>query len=413
MSSSFFKLAKPLRERLQKELQPGEHVIWAGRPSWKAKWRELASISFFALFWNAITGTFFFISAAAALGFVPAGKMKGGFATGWGPFVLLLFLVPFVLIGLGLVWHIVRELRSGSRRVHAVTDRRVLTVEIGSGKPLDDRLRSHINFVRSTERVDGSGTLVIAVGVVRDADGEPRPETLTWPGIPDVAFVQSTLDRRATSAATANQRAPEQRALPSALADLPAHLARAAERETRGERIEWIGRPDALYAAKWSTLVWIIALPWLYFIVKWELASLGLLMQELSRGTSRTPVVFLVGFALWGLPFIAVGLSMLATPLWIYRRAKATAHIVTDRRIITVRRRRREIQVATVEPSRIVSVGRQTIHGRGNISMVLGKTTDSDGDVTDLRETFWLVEDAERAETLIEALRKGGDRRAA
>lgn len=413
MSSSYFKLAKPLRERLQNELQPGEHVIWAGTPDWRAKWRELASISFFALFWNAITGTLFFIAASAALGLVPAGKMKGGFATGWGPLVFLLFTVPFVLIGLGLLWHIVRELRSGSRRVHAVTDRRVLTVELGQKKPLDDRLRSEINFVRGTERADGSGTIAIAVGVVRDVEGAPRPETLIWAGIPDVAFVQSTLDRRATSAATANQRAPEQRALPSALADLPEPLARAAERETRGERITWIGRPDALYAAKWATLVWIFAVPWLYFTLKWELTSLGLLAQEVARAKSQTPVVFLSVFSLWGLPFIAVGLSMLATPLWVYRRAKATAHIITDRRIITVRRRRREIHVAAVEPSRIVSLSRQTIHGRGNISMVLGKTTDSDGDVTDLKETLWLVENAERAEKLIDALRSGDDRRAA
>jgi hypothetical protein len=413
MSTSFFKLATPLRARLQQELQPGETVIWAGTPDWRAKWRDLAAISCFALFWNVIAGTFLFVSAAAALGLVPADKMKGGFATGWGPYALLLFMVPFVLIGLGLLWHIVCELRSGRRRVHAVTDRRVLTVEIGNAKPLDDRPRSEINFVRSTERADGSGTLVIAVGVVRDVDGDPRPQTLTWPGIPDVAFVQATLDRRATAAATASGRAPEQRVVPSALADLPATLARAAERETRGERIAWVGRPDAVYAAKWAMLAWLVAVPWLWFTLKWELTSLGLLAQEVARGKSQTPITFLGVFSLWGLPFIAVGLSILATPLWVWRMAKATVHIITDRRIVTVRRRRGAIQVSNVEPSRILSVSRQTVHGRGSIRMVLGKTTDSDGDVTDLTEHIWLVQDAERAEALIEALRGRDDRRAA
>ena len=411
MSSSYSKLAKPLRTRLQQELQPGETVIWAGTPDWRAKWRELVTISFFSLFWNAITGTFLVVAIAGVLGLVPPDKMKG---MTWGVSIgLLVFVTPFVLIGAALVWHIVRELRAGSRRVHAVTDRRVLTVELGGRKPVDDRRRDEITFVRSTERDDGTGNLTIAVGVVRDTEGDPRPETLDWRGIGDVAFVQSTLDHRTTAAATATLRAPEQRAVPAALGELPPALARAAERETRGERIAWVGRPDALYAAKWSMLIWIVAIPWLWFTVKWELTSLGLLAQEISRAKSNTPVVFLGFFSLWALPFIVVGLGMLVKPLGIYRMAKATAHIITDRRILTVRRRRGRIHVATVEPARIVSVSRKVIHGRGNITMVLGKTKDSDGDVTDLRETLWLVTDADRAEQLIEALRRADDRRAA
>ena len=38
---------------------------------------------------------------------------------------------------------------------------------------------------------------------------------------------------------------------------------------------------------------------------------------------------------------------------------------------------------------------------------------ESSDDVTDLRETLWLIDGADRAEELIEALRKGDDRRAA
>ena len=161
-------------------------------------------------------------------------------------------------------------------------------------------------------------------------------------------------------------------------------------------------------------LVWIFALPWLYFTVRWELTSLGLLMQELARAKTNTPIIWLIVIALWGLPFLGVGLSMLATPLWISRKANAMVHLVTDRRIVTIRRQRGEIAVSSIEPSRIVSVARTDFaSGRGTIRIVLGKTTDSDGDETDLAETFWLVENAPRAEQLIEALRPNGDRRAA
>lgn len=411
MSTSYFKLSKPLRTRLQQELQPGETVVWAGPPDWRANWGNHFFSGVFAVGWTSIIGFFVAIVAAGLFGLLPpkANGLSTGVAIG-----ILAFLTPFVVIGAVLWLHLYRELRSGSRRVHAVTDRRLLTVEIGSTKPLDDQPRSAINFVRSSERADGSGTVSISCGVERDVEGSPRPETLNWPGIPDVAFVQATLDQRSAAAVSATQRAPEQAVFPSAFADLPAPLARAAERETRGERIEWVGRPDGATAAKWSMLVWIFALPWLYFTVRWELTSLGLLMQELARAKTNTPIIWLIVIALWGLPFLGVGLSMLATPLWISRKANAMVHLVTDRRIVTIRRQRGEIAVSSIEPSRIVSVARTDFaSGRGTIRIVLGKTTDSDGDETDLAETFWLVENAPRAEQLIEALRPNGDRRAA
>ncbi len=412
MSNSFFRLPKPLRMRLQQELQLGESVIWAGTPNWRANWRTLAATTLFAAFWLAITGTFFVFLAAAALGYVPF-KMNGSVASRWWAVGFMAFMIPFVVIGIALVLHIIGELCSGWRRVHAVTDTRLLTVELGRSKPIDDRSRQSINFVRSTERADGSGTIEIAVGVVRDVEGDPRPETLKWPGIRDVAFVQATLDRRHSSSATANQRALEQNVVASTLADLPAPLARAADRETRGERIAWIGRPDAMTAAKWSMLIWILALPWLYFAFKWELTSVGLLAQELSIGKSKTPVYVLVALALWGLPFIGVGLGMLSAPLWAYRKAMATVHIITDRRLLSIRHQRGRIAMATFEPARIISVTRSGQPDRGTIRIVLGKTTDSDGDETDPAETFWLVNDADRAVQLIEALRQGGEQRAA
>ncbi len=367
----------------------------------------------FAIGWTTITGFFAVTIAAAAFGLIPWNMNGSDGSRGWA-FLFLALLTPFVGIGVALLLHLYRELRSGSRRVHAVTDRRVLSVEIGRKKPLDDRPRSAIKFVRSIERSDGSGTLSIACGVDRDIDGNAKPETLTWPGVPDVTFVQATLDRRSSATISASQRAPRQTVVPSALGELPVELARTAERETRGERIEWVGRPDAWVAAKWSMLVWIFALPWLYFTIRWEMVSVGLLIQKLANAKSTSPLLPLIIMALWGLPFVGVGLGMLGTPLWVWRWGKSTVHIITDRRIVTIRRRRGEIAVSSIEPSRIVSVSRTEFSsGRGTIRILLGKTTDSDGDETDLAESFWLVENAPRAEQLIEALRALGDRRAA
>lgn len=405
MSTSYTRLAGPLRAHLQARLHPGEHVIWAGRPNWRAKWRTLAGLLLFACGWTAITGLMFAFAVAATFGFAPL-RINGSEASHLWGIAFVVFLTPFVAIGLGLLLHLWREVRSGSRRVHAVTDKRVLTVELGFAEPIETRPRSAINFVHSTERDDGSGNITIAVGVERDAEGDSRPETFIWSGIPDVAFVHATLDRRATSAATANGRAPEQKALPVVLAGLPVPLARAAERETRGERIAWIGQPDARRATLWSMLAWVIAMPWLWFSLRLQATGIGILIDALTEGRTKTPVGIAVVVALFGLPFIWVGLQMLAAPLWARRMANGTAYVISDRRLVTVRRRRGAVHVSTVEPSRIESVSRIGKGEPGSIRIVLGKTKDSDGDIVDLEQSLWLVKDAARVEALIEGLRR-------
>ncbi len=54
-----------------------------------------------------------------------------------------------------------------------------------------------INFIRRRDGRDGRGTLSIGYGVEKDSDGDPRPLTTEWPGVPDVKRVEALIREHA------------------------------------------------------------------------------------------------------------------------------------------------------------------------------------------------------------------------
>lgn len=102
MSLDLAKLTPDLRKRVAQELMPGERVLYAGAPDWSAGSGLGAFLFLFGVGWSALTFTAFFISAGAALGFAPP-EMKmpePRAASAWG---FTLFLLPFVVVGVGLL----------------------------------------------------------------------------------------------------------------------------------------------------------------------------------------------------------------------------------------------------------------------------------------------------------------------
>ncbi len=85
-----------------------------------------------------------------------------------------------------------------------------------------------------------------------------------------------------------------------------------------GERIMWLQQPQPWVFIRAALPAVLFAIPWTAFAVFW--------MHGASAGGT--------GFMLFGLPFVLVGLGMLASPLWGLRLAKRTVYVVTDRRAI-------------------------------------------------------------------------------
>lgn len=107
----------------------------------------------------------------------------------------------------------------------------------------------------------------------------------------------------------------------SATAQLPPDLARRLSEELEpGEELVWSGQPVPARAARAGRPIAVFGIPWTLFSLYWV------------WGASQASVVF----ALFGLPFVAIGIGMLASPWLFARRAAASVYAITDRRVLTV-----------------------------------------------------------------------------
>jgi hypothetical protein len=88
------------------------------------------------------------------------------------------------------------------------------------------------------------------------------------------------------------------------------------------EAIAWVGRPHRGRFFLSMLPIFFFGVPWTAFSVCWIAMA------------SRAPGGMGLIFPLFGLPFVALGVGMLAAPFWAQRRAGQVAYVVTDRRVI-------------------------------------------------------------------------------
>jgi hypothetical protein len=98
----------------------------------------------------------------------------------------------------------------------------------------------------------------------------------------------------------------------------------------KGERITWIGRPIAGRMARSAIPMVVLGVPFTAFAVFWMAMASGI------AGVAGSGVRLF--FVLWGIPFVLVGLGMLASPFWMYRKALGTVYAITDRRALIIER---------------------------------------------------------------------------
>ena len=86
------------------------------------------------------------------------------------------------------------------------------------------------------------------------------------------------------------------------------------------EKPRWIGYPmPGKYALKQGIPMFLFAIPWTGFSASFEV------------GAIRSGSAFAL---LWGVPFVIIGLRLLASPLWEYWRARRTIYVVSDQRVL-------------------------------------------------------------------------------
>lgn len=174
-------LPPSLQDRLRDALRPGEAVLYAGMPGVTASMRQTLVGFVFGIGWSAIAFTFQGVAIASLFSSDPV----KGMGTGMG-LVFCLFALPFTIIGIGLLAWPFHAAWTALLTVHAVTDRRLLTVTGGRHPSVESRSAQALTFVHRVAAGRGRGTLRLGFGTERDSDGDPRAVEVRWPGIPAV-----------------------------------------------------------------------------------------------------------------------------------------------------------------------------------------------------------------------------------
>lgn len=185
MTGDLTKLPAALRAALNAEIAVGERVLYAGQPNWRAEWGALFAILIFGIFWSAISFMFFGLSLGGLLGLAPFNSNGKPAGLGMNIFFFV-FSLPFVAIGCVMLAAPFLGVRKSRNTVHAVTDARLLNVYVGKDKGAESYPLERVNFIKRKDRRDGTGNLSIGYGVEKDSDGDPRPLTMDWSGIPNV-----------------------------------------------------------------------------------------------------------------------------------------------------------------------------------------------------------------------------------
>lgn len=181
--------------------------------------------------------------------------------------------------------------------------------------------------------------------------------------------------------------------------ELPMHLREALETEREpGEQLLWVGQPDPVRAVRTEWGAFLFAIPWTGFALFWEASAVGLGFTP-SVGTPQ-PVAWF--FVLFGLPFILVGVVMLAAPFVAMAKARQTVYAITNRRVLILERKGKGREARSVIPRYIGDLQR-TERGDGSGNLTIAPPSNQNGDSQDqaTENAFWGVKNVRAVERLI------------
>lgn len=173
----------------------------------------------------------------------------------------------------------------------------------------------------------------------------------------------------------------------------------------RGEIVRWAGSPEGPMPLAPLAFILAFALFWTGLSLSWEAAALGFFWDAwFGANVSRTPRWVAVIMAVFGAPFVAVGVGLLASPLIMARKRRATVYVVTDQRLLKIESWRGR-KVESVEARQIFQVMRaDRRNGFGDVEISRSTKTDADGDLIEARVKLESLRDARGAETALNAL---------
>jgi hypothetical protein len=170
-------------EDLARVLEPGEVILWQGRPRPGRLARKALPSVLFGLPWTAFALLWTALASTPLLSERQAGLSLGG------SLCFPLFGLPFVLVGFSLLGAPLWEARRARRTRYLVTDRRVVLLELGQTDSARSLLPAELGGLELRPHRDGSGDLVLLREVEQDSDGDSHTEEIGLWGVEDVKSV--------------------------------------------------------------------------------------------------------------------------------------------------------------------------------------------------------------------------------
>jgi len=144
----------------------------------------------FALFWEAM----------AFLPWMASTHTPPGIQWSFG-IIFPLFGLPFIGVGLSMLWMPFKARRKAAQTIYGLTDRRLLRVTAGARRESASVLISQMGPIDVTADADGYGTLRVQTGTSRDSDGDKVTERFEVFGVPEVNRLEGLLlEQRARTA---------------------------------------------------------------------------------------------------------------------------------------------------------------------------------------------------------------------
>jgi hypothetical protein len=195
-----------LQHRVERELEPGEHVAWMERPIPRYLSLTTACLSLFGIPWTAFSVFWIYFASSMFGGAQPVGNTSSSAGPNNDTVTKLVshtvdgyfkvfpwFGVPFVLIGLGLLASPYWAYRAGLQTVYVITNRRAITFEGGWSKTIRSYPPDRLQDVHRKERRDGTGDVILTRRVWQDSDGHERFQDVGFLRIREPKTVESLL----------------------------------------------------------------------------------------------------------------------------------------------------------------------------------------------------------------------------
>jgi len=196
MTTRVVPTSRTLQHELERELAPGERVVWSGQPIPSRYSRGSWGLVLFGIPWTA------FAVFWTVMAFIGTRSMRGDDAMSTGfRWFFPLWGLPFVLVGVGMLSAPWWGRRRAARVLYAITDRRALVLEPGGrgARTVKSFEPAALQSLERIEHPDGSGDLVFSRQNWRDSDGDRRSTQAGFTGVPRVREVEELIRKLAAT----------------------------------------------------------------------------------------------------------------------------------------------------------------------------------------------------------------------